>query len=188
MKKYTVKTYNGGKVTSYKIIGENAKHETMTVDVIKVECDLKDKNSIMNHWVKRGLVAKPLESYVRLDTYVTDSEGNSYRRYDPTILEGTTRINFEWILEYTSENIEKLVNECIRLFENATGASATEVKAEKIRKYAKDHKLDIVTEIPDGYKETYWNGCPLGAKVLWNRKSVLKKEVKHVLLVERRYL
>lgn len=183
MKKYTVEIVNDGRETKYSMINKNAKQESMDIYVRKITCDLSDKKHLMWDWYKMGLIAKPMESYVSIDVYVEDSEGGCKRDYDPTIHPHTTRINFEWMLEYTPENVEKLVNECVRRFESATGKSATEIKIEKIHKFAEEHNMEIVTEIPEGYKKVYWCSCPSGAYVAWNRKSPIKKLSKYCLVI-----
>ena len=183
MNKYTVETLKDGRETKYSMINKNAKQESMNIYVRKITCDLSDKKHLMWDWYKMGLIAKPMESYISIDVEVINSEGMSRRDYQPTIIPHTTRINFEWMLEYTPENVDKLVNECIRRFENATGKSATEIKMEKIHKFAEENNMEIVTKIPEGYKKVYWCSCPSGAYVAWNRKSPIKKLSKYCLVI-----
>ena len=46
--------------------------------------------------------------------YAYDKEGNCYGRYNPQILPHGTKINFDWILEATEENKERILNEIIK--------------------------------------------------------------------------
>ncbi len=107
---------------------QNVKGETLVVNIQKVSHDLTYKKSLMNLWVKNGWLPKALESFWSIDTYVTDTEGNCYSRYNPQtiwyqqfdskgkVIQNRNIINFEWILEATLENYEKIVAEVERRF------------------------------------------------------------------------
>ena len=92
-------------------------------------------------------------------------------------------INFDWMFENTEENKQKLIDECIRLFESATGKSATEEKMEKCEAYAKENDLEIVNEKPDGWHELLGIYTPSGSVVITNRKTFKQKEYKRALYV-----
>ena len=78
---------------------------------------------------------------------------------------------------------QKLIDECIRLFESAKGKSATEEKMEKISAYAKENNLDIVTDKLDGWRELPGIPSPRGSVVITNRNGFFDKDYKEKLLV-----
>ena len=108
----------------------NAKGEKMTLVIKKITCDLENKKSLMNIWVKNGWLEKPLETYWSTDTYVDKPDGTCYRAYDPQLIDHKRYdskgnvvlshyiINFEWLLEATPENYDKIVTEVERRFMN----------------------------------------------------------------------
>ena len=66
------------------------------------------------------------------------------------------------MFENTEENKQKLINETIRLFESATGKSATQEKMEWCEKYASENELEIVTKKPEGWYELLGISAPIG--------------------------
>lgn len=91
------------------------------VEVSKTDHDLKSKNDLMNVWKRMGYIKKALPSHVVIHTYFTDKNGNCWGYYNITTKRSDDGkqnvINFDYLLEYTPENVEYLVNECIRLRE-----------------------------------------------------------------------
>lgn len=164
----------------YKFTNINAKGEKIIIEIMKITCDLKNKNSIMNLWKKNGYIENVLPSYWSLTVYVEDSEGSCFGCYNPTIING--KINFEWLLEATGDNKQKLINEVYKRFSTATGKSATELKLDKIRKYVKQYNLEIFKELPNGYKISKYY-APIGSVLITNGKSLLNKERKEALLL-----
>ncbi len=85
------------------------------------------KNSLPYLWHKHGYTDKLLENYWCAQTYVTDTEGNCYSRYNPTIkpkdhttytiINGRevpirgTELDFGWVLEGTEASRKKLLAE-----------------------------------------------------------------------------
>jgi len=129
----------------------NAKGEKMVLEVFKNK-DIDSKNSIPKLWHKKGYTNKVLEEYWSIQTYVKDTEGNSFGRYNPQNKPNKCEINFDWILEATDENLQKLINEVYRLFSTVQGETATQEKYRKVREYANKNKIEIVTEIPNGWQ------------------------------------
>ncbi len=164
----------------YKFTDINAKGEKLLIEVMKITCDLKNKNSIMNLWKKNGYIENVMPSYWRVQVYIEDSEGNCFGRYNPTIING--KINFEWLFEATEDNKQKLINEVYKRFSTATGKSATEFKLDKIKEYAKQYNLEIFKEIPEGYKKSKYY-APIGSVLITNGKSLLSRERKEALLL-----
>ena len=100
----------------YKLPVTNNKGESLLIELTKIECNTKDKNSLPVLWYKHGYMNRILESYWYVDTYVRDIEGNCYRKYDPTKING--KINFNWKFEATEENKEKFLIEIYNMFIN----------------------------------------------------------------------
>ena len=92
----------------------NNKNERVVIEIHSVECNSKDKKCLPNLWVKHGFIKTPIYNYLYVSTYVY-TEDNCVGKYNPTIIKGTTKINFDWLLEATKENEERLLNEIHRL-------------------------------------------------------------------------
>lgn len=185
MMNYTVEKVNGN-ITLIKITEPNTKGEMLVIEL--VECTNPcGKNSLPYLWKKHGYTDRVLETYLSIHTHCTDSENNCYHRYNPQIKlseDGKRNvINFDWMFENTEENKEKLINECIRLFETAIGKSATEEKMEKINKYAKENGLKVVFEKPDEWRELLGISSPCGSVVITDRKTFKQKNYTKALYV-----
>lgn len=159
-------------VTWIKVDEPNQKKETMVIEIHR-NTNSGGANALPVLWKKHGFIDRVLETYVGVDTFVTDSEGNCYGRYNPQIKRSDDGkrnvINFDWMFEYTEENVQKLLNEVIRLFESSTGKSATEEKMEKVHKYAKENGLEVVIKKPDGWRELPGISSPCGSVVITNK-------------------
>jgi hypothetical protein len=94
--------------------------ESFIIDVTRIETTTA-KNDIMRIWEKAGYIKKVLPSRIHIDTYYTDTEGRCWSYYNITVKrseDGTRRvIDFDYLLEATSENEKYLVDQCIRLRE-----------------------------------------------------------------------
>lgn len=91
---------------------------------IHVSCcthDLKYKDDLMNLWEKAGFISQKLPTHICIDTYYTDINNNCYGYYNITHKRSEdgkrTVINFDYLREWTEENIRELVAECVRLCE-----------------------------------------------------------------------
>ena len=97
------------------IIFTNNKDEKILIFLTIQTHDLKDKKSLMNIWVKNGWLEKPIEKTLRLELFVYDKKDNCFNKYNPQIIPNTNTINFDWMLEATEKNINKLLNEAYRI-------------------------------------------------------------------------
>lgn len=185
MMQYEIKEPKGFGSTWIKVIGKNAKQETMTIEIVHCE-NPGGKNSLPYLWYKNGWTDKVMETYIGCNTYVHDSENGCYGGYNVTEKYDGKRnvINFDWLLEDTEENRKKIIDACIELFEAATGKSATEKKLE--------HVMEVVSEIPKGWKKNPLMTDPWGAVTIDNGKPIFIKvgerhkknpEYKRMLLV-----
>lgn len=193
MMKYEIEEPKGFGSTWIKVIGKNAKQETMTIEIVHCE-NSGGKNSLPYLWYKEGLTDKVMETYIGCNTYVYDSENGCYGGYNVTEKYDGKRnvINFDWLLEDTEENKKKIIDACIELFEAATGKSATERKMEHVIEVAKERGMDVVSEIPEGWKKNPLMTDPWGAVTIDNGKPIFIKvgerhkknpEYKRMLLV-----
>ena len=83
-------------------------------------------------------------------------------------------LNYEQPCE-TEENRKKIIEACIELFESATGKSATERKMEHVMEVAKERGMDVVSEIPEGWKKNPLMTDPCGAVTIDNGKPIFIK-------------
>ena len=178
MSKYTVEKGNGS-LTWIHVTEPNEKGEKLLIELSECE-NPGGKNALPVLWKKHGFIDRVLDAYICIHTYVTDTEGNCYGRYNPqTKLSDDGKrhvINFDWMFENTEENKQKLIDECIRIFESAKGKSATQEKIEKCETYAKENNLEIVNEKPEGWRELNGVYCPHGSVVITNQKSFRDKD------------
>ena len=193
MMQYEIEEPKGFGSTWIKVIGKNAKQETMTIEIVHCE-NPGGKNSLPYLWYKNGWTDKVMETYISCHTYVHDSENGCYGGYNVTEKYDGKRnvINFDWLLEDTEENRKKIIEACIELFESATGKSATERKMEHVMEVAKERGMDVVSEIPEGWKKNPLMTDPCGAVTIDNGKPIFIKvgerhkknpEYKRMLLV-----
>jgi hypothetical protein len=96
----------------YHFNDRNSKDERIEIEFTKIENDCK--GHILNVWYKEGFIKEKLENYWNVEVYVYDEKGNCYGKYNPQILPHGTKINFDWILEATRENKERILNEIIK--------------------------------------------------------------------------
>lgn len=176
-KMYTVEERsNGGMLVRFN--DKNSKGESLLIDFIYCKDDSTYKNSLPKTWHKNGYIDRVLETYWCIDVEVKDSEGRSWRKYEPTTKRSEdgkrSVINFDWMMEATEENKNKLIDEVYRLFSTATGKSATEEKIDKIYDFAKINGLDVVTEIPEGWIKANYATDPVGSVTVCNTKWGLK--------------
>lgn len=171
MMKYTIEKRSGS-ITWIHVTDKNAKSEKFLIELSVCDRGNHDKKKFPEKWL-----------YVH--TYVTDSEGICRGDYNTTIepYEHGMKIKDNMILEATEENKQKLIDECIRLFESATGKSATQEKMEKCSTYAKENDLEIINEKPEGWRELWGISSPAGSVVITDKKTFKQRDFKRALLV-----
>lgn len=109
---YTIEKMNQkGTREFYHFNDRNSKDERIEIEFTKIENDHKEH--LINLWYKKGFIEEKLENYWHIEVYVYDKEGNCCGKYNPQISSGT-KINFDWILEATKENKERILNEIIK--------------------------------------------------------------------------
>ena len=172
--------------------GKNEKDETMLIEISHCK-NPGGKHSLPHLWYKNGWLPRVFDTYLCCQTYITDSEGNCFGKYNPTIKlsdDGKRNvINFDWMMEDTPENMQKIINACIRLFKSANGKSATEKKIEHVMEFAKEKGLEVVSEMPKGWRKNPFMTDPWGAVTIDNCKPFFANhkrnpEYKRMLLME----
>lgn len=96
----------------------NKKGESLTVEVNSCYNE-KSPRCLPVLWHKNGWTDRLILNYWSVRSYVHDQDGNCYGRYDFIKLsdDGKRRvIDFDWILENTTENLEKMIAEMLRRF------------------------------------------------------------------------
>lgn len=153
--KYTIEQMAEGR-WFYKFTEVNEKGEKLIIELTKCKDNIS-KNSLPKLWKKNGYINRVLETYWSIQTYVKDTEGNSFDMYNPQtkLSEDKKRavINFDWMFEATDENKLKLIDKVYQLFSSAKGETATEEKKRKIREYAVKKNIDIYETIPKGWNK-----------------------------------
>lgn len=119
MRKYTVEKF--GKSRELVTFEElNAKGEKIQLELVRCE-NSGGSNSLPALWKKAGHIDRVLETWWSIDVYATEDEGEGacWGLYNPQEKEAEDRkrhvINFDWMLEATEENRQKLIEEVERL-------------------------------------------------------------------------
>lgn len=94
----------------------NSKGERVEIDLSKTE-NGHSNSDLLHIWYEKGYMKTELPSCWSMQVYVFTKDGNCIGKYNPTIIPGQCKINFEWVLEATMENAQKLIAECQRLAE-----------------------------------------------------------------------
>lgn len=170
----------------YTFTDTNAKGEKIIIELSKCEDWKENKKSLPKLWKKYGYINRVLETYWSIQTYVKDTEGNSFERYNPQRKSenGRAVINFDWMFEATEGNKNKLIDEVYRLFSSAKGETATEYKNRKIKEYAIKNNIDMYKTVPQGWK--ILNSCltaPIGTIWIDNMASFKSGNLKQAILI-----
>lgn len=79
-------------------------------------CKAGRLNSIPQLWYKYGYMNKVLNEYIFIKTYCTDKDGHCTGNYNPQTI-GIHKINFDYMLETNQENLDKLIDATIKIYE-----------------------------------------------------------------------
>ncbi len=166
----------------YTFTEPNAKGEKVVIELCKCT-NPGGNNAIPVLWEKHGYMDRVLETYWSIQTFVTDTEGCSYERYNPQVKPGGSKINFNWMFEATEENKQKLINEVYRLASSACGETATEEKVRTIKEFAKKNQVELLTNVPEGWKKLKGSmTAPIGAVWVSNMEPFKSGNRKTALL------
>ena len=120
---YKMEDMTGGRggCIRYTFEDQTPKGERLVVDLVNCE-NPGGARSLPNLWKKHGYIDRVLKTWIGVDVYVTDKAGNCRRDYDPTVWDNNGhQINFDWMLEDTTENRARIIAEiCRRAFEEVS--------------------------------------------------------------------
>lgn len=111
----STEVHNNGNQISYHV-GDN-----FEIVVSKCDHDLSYKRDMMRLWHKAGFIKTMLPTHISVDTYYYDKDGNCWGLYNIMHALSADRrrlvIDFDYLREWTQDNINELVAECIRMRE-----------------------------------------------------------------------
>ncbi len=79
-------------------------------------CESNGNGSLPELWYKAGYTDKILNRYICISTYCTDEKGNCVGHFNPQT-NNQSKINFDYMLESTEENLNKLIDASVRMYE-----------------------------------------------------------------------
>lgn len=94
---------------------KNSKGEILCVEVVRCE-NPGGANSLPKIWYKNGWTKTELRTWWAIDVSVYDINGRCWIRYNPQIVQGTHRIDFNWMKEATGENLAAILAEVLNRF------------------------------------------------------------------------
>ena len=107
-------TYNveqlAGNRTLYTYDRPNAAGEKLQIEM-SLCTGYESTNSLPYLWFKNGYTGHILKTYWNVETYVTKPDGSCWGLYNPIIINGTSQLDFKWMLDGTEENKKKLLHE-----------------------------------------------------------------------------
>ena len=87
-------------------------------------------NDLMTLWKRNRLIKKELNTYIHIQTYYTDENNRCESIYNATVKRDPRThidfINFDYIKEWTEENIIDIVIACLNMRENGIEAIFTD--------------------------------------------------------------
>lgn len=116
---YTVKdmSYCRGLRMWYEFEDKNAKGGGNNGESCKLHSD-PGARSLPMLWKAAGLIDRVLDTWVGVNVYVTSEDGTCRGDYNPQESGIGHKINFDWMLEDTPENRDRIIAEiCRRAFE-----------------------------------------------------------------------
>ena len=104
----------------YEFEDKNAKGEQIIIEL--VSCTrYPGSRSLPIVWKKKGLIDRVLDTWVGVNVYVTTEDGTCRGTYNPQESGIRHKINFDWMLEDTPENRDRILAEiCRRAFEEVS--------------------------------------------------------------------
>lgn len=97
----------------------NKHGEAIQIDLYRTTADEKSETDLMNLWIKHKYIKKFIKNRITVQTYAATANDDCFGWYNPTnkISDDKKRLvlNFDWVLEDTEENRQKIIDEVIRL-------------------------------------------------------------------------
>lgn len=88
-------------------------NETLAVEAYRYVVEENSPKEMLHMWKKHRFKNYVMPSCWFIDTYATDESGLCLGKYNPTHTEDK-KLNFDWVLEATSENLAKILEEIER--------------------------------------------------------------------------
>ena len=83
-------------------------------------------NDLMTLWKRNGWIKKELDTYIHIQTWYIDEKRRFLSKYNVTVKRDTKTnrdiINFDYLKEWTEENIIDIVIACLNMRENGIEA------------------------------------------------------------------
>ena len=79
-------------------------------------CEASGSNPLPQLWYMHGYMDRVLRRYICIETYCTDKDGHCTGNYNPQTI-GIHKINFDYMFESTEENLNKLIDKCVSMYE-----------------------------------------------------------------------
>ena len=98
-----------GNRTRYTFTNTNDLGENVIVELIHCQTD----NSVGRYWKEQKHISEDLKTWINIDTYVMDIDGNCWGKYNPQVKNG--KIVFDWVLEDTAANRQKILTEIVKI-------------------------------------------------------------------------
>lgn len=80
-------------------------------------CEAYGKYSLPELWYKAGKTDKVLNKYINIEVYRLDETGFCIGNYNPQVKD-IHQINFDYMFETSQENLEKLIDATIKMYED----------------------------------------------------------------------
>ena len=112
---YTVedKSFGKGLRIWYRFEQKNEKGEEILIELVSCTRD-PGSRSLPILWKEHGHIDRVLDSWVGVHVYVTSKDGICRGDYNPQESGFGHRINFDWMLEDTPENRDRIIAEIYR--------------------------------------------------------------------------
>ena len=100
--------------TTYTFGRHNDRGELVSFDLVSCR-NPGGKKSLPQLWHDYGRMDRVLDTWLSVNTYVTDTCGTCRGLYNPQIIKDSRSINFSWMMEDTEENRDKIITEIANL-------------------------------------------------------------------------
>lgn len=99
-----------GRRTRYTFHELNNQNEQIIVELSHINCE----GSLFKIWKEKKYISKYLKSWISIDTYVINEDGQCFGKYNPQHT-ASHKINFDWVLKDTKQNRQKILTKIAEL-------------------------------------------------------------------------
>lgn len=174
----------------YTFTERNDIDEKIVVEISKcITENPNNKKCLPYLWWKSGYTDHILSSYWSINTYIYNDDGDCIGKYNPQV-QGN-RINFEWMLEATEENLQRILEEVYRHANNPDNwfkeKERIEKYVQKIKEWGCREKSPIYTsvfQLPEKVFPERYPTTPLHSRIFCNRKTIRSKERRDYIVID----